>query len=80
MQQFNSKYMQVKALYLIGEKEPVKDIVIYFTTHFIITFTGEEDTAPTWYNINAVERMEGVEPYKAPAQAPKQPQHPVWRI
>jgi len=77
---YNSKYMQVKAIYLKGCKEPIKDQVIYFTNHFIIAAGDAEETAPTWYNIDAIEKLEGVERYTPQEKAPAPKQPPVWRI
>ena len=63
---FSGKFKQVKALYVKGEPEPIRDCAIYFLDNFVIVATDQNDTTPTWYNINLIEKLEGVtaETYK----------------
>lgn len=63
---YNGKFKQVEALYIKGQEEPIKDCAVFFLDNFVIVATDQNETAPTWYNINIVEKLEGVtaETYK----------------
>lgn len=53
------------AVYLKDSKEPLQNKIVYIMDNFLIVAADEEDTAPTWYNMDRVDRLEGVE---APAK------------
>jgi len=38
---------------------------VYLADNFLIVAQDENDTSPTWYNIDTVERLEGVAEIKA---------------
>lgn len=40
--------------------------MVYITDRFIIVADSETDTAPTWYNIDLIDRMDGVTSEKTP--------------
>lgn len=61
----NRLYFKCAAVYLKGSKEPLQNKVVYILDNFLIVAADEEDTAPTWYNVDRVDRLEGVE---APAK------------
>lgn len=64
MQTVNSKYLRVSEIWLVGADKPIRDVLVYMHTQFLIVFKDEYDTTPNWYNLDAVEKMTGVEAYK----------------
>lgn len=57
-----------KALFLKGQEEPLRDCVVCFAGSFVIVAKDNTDTAPTWYNVERVEKLEGVEDPEAKRQ------------
>lgn len=55
-----SKPLQCDAIYLKGKDKPLRDRLIFLIGSFVVVAKDEEDTAPTWYNVDQVTRMEGV--------------------
>ena len=60
------KPLRVKAIYLKGNTEPLQDKLVWIAYNFLVVAQGENDTAPTWYNVDNVDRLEGVEELPAP--------------
>lgn len=60
-------------IYLKGNDTPLTDKVIFLTDHFLIVGEDKNDHAPTWYNIDQVTKIEGVEPIP-----PKREQRAAW--
>lgn len=56
-----SKPLKVKAIYLKGNNRPLQDRCVFVAGNFLIVGKDEEDTAPTWYNMNSIHKLEGVE-------------------
>ena len=50
-----------KFIYLKGDEAPMKNRLIWITDRFIITAKNQNDICPTWYNIDMIDRMLGVE-------------------
>ena len=67
-----NKPLKVKAIYLKGNSKPLRNRIVYIAGNFLIVGQNEEDTAPTWYNMDKVEKLEGVE------QIPDPPRRTVW--
>jgi hypothetical protein len=63
MQRINiNKPLKCKAIYLKGNNnKPLRDRHIYIAGNFLIVGQDENDTAPTWYNVDQVVKLEGVE-------------------
>lgn len=62
MQRINAnRIMHVAAIYLKGNSKPLQDRYILITERFIIVAKDTEDAAPTWYNVDQVNKLEGVE-------------------
>ena len=55
------KPLRVKAIYLKGNTEPLQDKLVWIAYNFLVVAQDENDTAPTWYNVDNVDRLEGVE-------------------
>ena len=55
-----NKPLQVEAIYIKGEPEPLKNRVVFIMDHFVIVARDQNDTAPTWYNVEMIEKLEGV--------------------
>ncbi len=68
MQKIN-KPLKVKALYFKGNKESINDCIVCMMDQFVIVAKDENDAAPVWFNLDLIERLEGVE---AVSEAPKQ--------
>ena len=62
-----NKPLKAKAIYLKGNNKPLRDRTIYIAGNYLIVAKDAEDTAPTWYNVDQVNRLEGVT--QEPAQA-----------
>ena len=50
-----------KAVYLKDSKEPLQNKIVFILDNFVIVAADEKDTAPTWYNVDKVDRLEGME-------------------
>lgn len=61
-----TKPLKVKALYLKGNSKPLHDRIVYIAGNFLIVGQDEEDTAPTWYNMDKIDKLEGVEQIPEP--------------
>lgn len=61
-----NKPLQVGAVYIKGKPDPIQNCVVFVLDHFVIIARNMNDTAPTWYNVNLIEKLEGVaaETYK----------------
>lgn len=61
-----NKPLLVDALYIKGESDPVTNSVVFLLDHFVIVARDQNDTAPIWYNVDLIEKMDGVtaETYK----------------
>lgn len=55
-----NKPLQVEAIYIKDEPEPLKNCVVFILDRFVIVARDMNDGAPVWYNINRVEKLEGV--------------------
>ena len=66
------KPLKVQALYLKGNSKPLRNRIVFIASNFLIVAQDEEDTAPTWYNVDKVDKLEGVE------QIPDPPRRTVW--
>ena len=58
--------LRAQAIYLKGNSKPLRDRIIFVSSNFLIVGKDINDTAPTWYNIDLVNRLEGVEPIDGP--------------
>ena len=58
------------AAVVLRSGEILADKIIMLSDNFIVVFTGEDDSAPTWYNITEVLRLDRVEVY-SPSPAPR---------
>ncbi len=56
-----NKPMHAKAIYIKGISKPLRDKVVFFTDRFLIVAQDENDTAPTWYNVDRIDKIVGVE-------------------
>lgn len=56
-----NRLLKVKRIVLKNGKKPVSDCVVWMNGAFAVVGTDETDTAPTWYNVDTIEKMEGVE-------------------
>ena len=63
MQRINiNKPLKCKAIYLKGNNnKPLRGRHIYIAGNFLIVGQDENDTAPTWYSVDQVIKLEGVE-------------------
>ncbi len=53
--------LKAKAIYFKGKQQPLRDRVIWISGNFMLVAKDIEDTAPIWYNVDRVDRLEGVE-------------------
>ncbi len=57
-----NKPLRAKSIYFKdGNNKPLRDRLVWITSAFLVVAQDENDTAPTWYNVDMVERLEGVE-------------------
>lgn len=55
-----NKPLEVQAIYFKGNSKPLRNRIVFIADNFLIVGQDEEDTAPTWYNMDKVEKLEGV--------------------
>lgn len=61
MQRINAnRTLHAAAIFLKGNSKPLRDRYIQITERFIIVAKDAEDTAPTWYNLDSIHKLEGV--------------------
>ena len=63
-----NKPLKVHELFLKGHKKPISDCVVFIAGNFLVVGVDEEDTAPTWYNVDLIDRLVGVEEIKTQAR------------
>ena len=56
-----NKPLKVKGIYIKGNSKPLHDRICFIAGNFLIVAKDENDTAPTWYNVDKVDKLEGVE-------------------
>lgn len=56
-----NKPMYAKAIYVKGNSKPLRDRIVFFADRFLIVAQDENDTAPTWYNVDMIDKITGVE-------------------
>lgn len=56
-----NKPMKAAAIYFKGKSMPLRDRLIWVSGNFLIVAQDEEDVKPTWYNIDRIDKLEGVE-------------------
>ena len=54
------KPLKVQLIRFLGNKEPERDRVVFVAGNFVIVAKDENDTAPTWYNVDLIASLEGV--------------------
>lgn len=62
-----NKPLQVEAVYIKGQPDPIKNCAVFILDRFVVIEADPEGTSPIWYNVNLVEKLEGVtaETYKS---------------
>lgn len=61
-----NKPLKVKGIYIKGNSKPLHDRICFIAGNFLIVAKDENDTAPTWYNVDQVNKLEGVEQIPEP--------------
>ena len=56
-----NKPLRVKAIYLKGNNKPLLDRIVWIYYNFLVVAENENDSSPTWYNIDMIDRLESVE-------------------
>ena len=56
-----NKPLRVKAIYLKGNDKPLLDKIVCVYYNFLVVAENENDSSPTWYNIDTIDRLECVE-------------------
>lgn len=51
------------AVYFKNQKAPLRNRIVWVSYNFLVVAKDENDNAPTWYNVDQVSRLEGVEVY-----------------
>lgn len=63
-----TKPYKAKAIHLKGNSKPLRDRIVFIAGNFLVVAQDMNDTAPTWYNVDQVNRLEGVEVIAEPPQ------------
>ena len=63
-----TKPYKAKAIRLKGSSKPLRDRIVFIAGNFLVVAQDMNDTAPTWYNVDQVNRLEGVEQITEPPQ------------
>lgn len=56
-----NKPLRAKAIYFKGKSQPLRNRLVWVAGNFLVVAQDEFDTAPTWYNADRVDKLEGVE-------------------
>ena len=56
-----NKPLRAAAIYFKDEQQPLQNRLIWVAGNFLVVAQDENDTAPTWYNVDRVGRLEGVQ-------------------
>jgi len=59
-----SKPLKVARLYLWESGVPETNKIVWINDHFLVMADDKKDSPRTWYAIDKVRLMEGVEPYE----------------
>ena len=61
MQRINTnRPLKVERIYLKGHVQPIENCEVFIMDRFLIV-SKDENTAPTWYNLDCIEKLVGVE-------------------
>ena len=63
-----TKPYKAKAIHLKGSSKALRDRIVFIAGNFLVVAQDMNDTAPTWYNVDQVNRLEGVEQIAEPPQ------------
>lgn len=64
-----NKPLRVQLIRFLGNIPPERDRIVYVAGNFLIVAKDENDDAPTWYNMDRVECLEGVKPIETRQKA-----------
>ena len=53
--------LKARAIYFKGSQEPLINRIIWVAGNFLVVANDKDDTAPTWFNVAKIDRLEGVE-------------------
>ena len=56
-----NKPLQVDTVYIKGRPDPIRNCIVFMLNNFVIIAKDPGDTRPTWYNVNLIEKLEGVQ-------------------
>lgn len=56
-----NKPLRAAAIYFKGKLPPLRNRIVWVAGDFLVVAKDENDTAPTWYNVDRIDRLEGVE-------------------
>lgn len=56
-----NKPLRVKAIYFKGKSQPLRNRLVWVAGNFLVVAQDEFDAAPTWYNVDRVSELVGVE-------------------
>lgn len=56
-----NKPLRAAAVFFKGKSQPLRNRIVWIAGGFLVVARDENDTAPTWYNVDRVDRLEGVE-------------------
>ncbi len=77
-----NRLLTATAVYFKDDKAPIKNCVLFILDKFVIIGTDPDDDAPTWYSINLIDHITGVNYWTAPepkkTQAPKEHWSNLW--
>ena len=63
-----NKPLRVASIFFKGKQQPLRNRIVWMAGNFLVVAKDENDTAPTWYNVDRVDRLEGVEQTPEPSR------------
>lgn len=57
-----SRFFMAESIHLKGKEEPIENSFVCFTDRFAIVSPDAEGIKPTWYNIDQIDKIVGIEP------------------
>lgn len=58
---YTNRLLRIDAVYIRGNSKPLRDRYAFIFGRFLILGESEDDSKPKWYNLDRIDRLEGVE-------------------
>lgn len=73
-----NRMLTATAVYFKDDKKPIYNCILFVLDRFLIVGMDPDDDAPTWYNIDTIDRITGVNHWTAPEPKKTQTKTEHW--